>query len=87
MMVLFIYVCRCHWCLCLLSYSEQNIDIIATYSNNLGAVQSSRVKMGDLSASWVLENPVDGRQEYPKRFEVLDIQFLIIAEGNEGHID
>lgn len=43
--------------------------------------------MGDLSASWVLEIPVDGRQEHPRRFEVLDIQFLIIAEGNEGHID
>ncbi|TQD95042.1 hypothetical protein C1H46_019310 [Malus baccata] len=51
---------------------EKNIDIIATYSNNLGAMQSSRVKMGDLSASWVLENPVDGRQEHPKRFEMAE---------------
>lgn len=54
-------------------YSTQNIDIIATYSNNYGAVQSSRVKVGDLSASWVLENPIDGRHGHPKSVQVLYI--------------
>ncbi|KAM1791308.1 hypothetical protein ACFX12_035289 [Malus domestica] len=51
---------------------EKNIDIIATYSNNLGAVQISRVRMGDLSASWVLENPIDGKQEHPKSFQMVE---------------
>lgn len=54
---------------------EKNIDIIATYSNNLGAVRSSRVKMGDLSASWVLENPIDGRHDHPKSFQMVEDPF------------
>lgn len=49
-------------------------------------MQSSRVRLGDLSASWVLENPIDGKQEHPRSFQVLKIQFLIIAEGNEGQL-
>lgn len=64
----------------MLIYSTQNIDIIATYSNNYGAVRSSRVKMGDLSASWVLENPIDGRHGHPKSLQVLEI---IDVEGTE----
>lgn len=71
----------------MLIYSTQNIDIIATYSNNYGAVRSSRVKMGDLSASWVLENPIDGRHGHPKSLQVLYIRFLVIeiidVEGTE----
>ena len=51
-------------------YSTQNIDIIATYSNNYGAIQSSRVKIGDLSASWVLENPIDGGDGHQKSLQV-----------------
>ncbi|KAM4099472.1 hypothetical protein ACJW30_07G162300 [Castanea mollissima] len=38
---------------------EQDIDIIATYSDTSGAIRISRVKMRDLSASWVWENPMD----------------------------
>lgn len=37
--------------------------------------------MGDLSASWVLENPIDGRHDHPKSFQVLDIQFPFILEA------
>ncbi|KAK9944389.1 hypothetical protein M0R45_009960 [Rubus argutus] len=54
---------------------EKNIDIIATYSNNYGAVRSSRVKMGDLSASWVLENPIDGRHGHPKSLQIVEDSF------------
>ncbi|KAE8691480.1 Polygalacturonate 4-alpha-galacturonosyltransferase [Hibiscus syriacus] len=40
--------------------NEKDIDIIATYSDASGTIRTSRVKMTDLSASWVLENPIDG---------------------------
>lgn len=48
----------------------QDIDIIATYSDTSGAIRISRVKMRDLSASWVLENPNDGNHDQPKSLEV-----------------
>ncbi|KAG5248188.1 galacturonosyltransferase [Salix suchowensis] len=45
---------------------EMDINIIATYSDTSGAVRTSRVKMSDLSPSWVLENPVDKNHDQPK---------------------
>ncbi|KAL6214160.1 hypothetical protein ACLB2K_013598 [Fragaria x ananassa] len=69
---------------------EKNIDIIATYSNNYGAVQSSRVKVGDLSASWVLENPIDGRHGHPKSVQVAEDSFqsgLKVEEKTEHSKD
>nr|XP_011458092.1 PREDICTED: probable galacturonosyltransferase 3 isoform X1 [Fragaria vesca subsp. vesca] len=69
---------------------EKNIDIIATYSNNYGAVQSSRVKVGDLSASWVLENPIDGRHGHPKSVQVAEDSFqsgLKVEEKTEHSTD
>ncbi|GMJ05564.1 galacturonosyltransferase 3 [Hibiscus trionum] len=41
------------------SGDEKDIDIIATYSDASGTIRTSRVKMKDLSASWVLENPTN----------------------------
>ncbi|XP_011040799.1 PREDICTED: probable galacturonosyltransferase 3 isoform X2 [Populus euphratica] len=43
-----------------------DINIIATYSDTSGAVRTSRVKMSDLSPSWVLENPADKSHDQPK---------------------
>lgn len=45
---------------------EMDINIIATYSDTSGAVRTSRVKMRDLSPSWVLENPADKNHDQPK---------------------
>ncbi|KAL9390969.1 hypothetical protein Peur_014889 [Populus x canadensis] len=45
---------------------EMDINIIATYSDTSGAVRTSRVKMSDLSPSWVLENPADKNHDQPK---------------------
>ncbi|CAL1399314.1 unnamed protein product [Linum trigynum] len=39
--------------------NQKDIDIIASYSDPSGRMRVSRVKMKSLSASWVLENPVD----------------------------
>ncbi|XP_043713645.1 probable galacturonosyltransferase 3 [Telopea speciosissima] len=36
---------------------EEDIEIIATYSDAFGAIRTSAVKSKDLSASWVWENP------------------------------
>lgn len=54
------------------SFFIQDIDIIASYSDTSGAVRISRVKMRDLSASWVLENPIDRNHDQPKSWEVFD---------------
>ncbi|KAF2302481.1 hypothetical protein GH714_036529 [Hevea brasiliensis] len=45
---------------------EKDIDIIAAYSGTSGSIQIRRVKMKDLSASWVLQNPVDKGHDQPK---------------------
>ncbi|KAM5562765.1 putative galacturonosyltransferase 3 [Rosa sericea] len=69
---------------------EKNIDIIATYSNNYGAVQSSRVRLGDLSASWVLENPIDGRHGHPKSVQIVEDSFqsgMRVKENSEHSTD
>ncbi|MBA0675712.1 hypothetical protein Goari_017237 [Gossypium aridum] len=39
--------------------NEKDLDIIATYSDVSGTIRTCRVKMKDLSASWVLENPIN----------------------------
>lgn len=49
---------------------QQDIDIIATYSDTSGAVRIGKVKMKDLSASWVLKDPSDGNHDQPKSLEV-----------------
>ncbi|WCJ40012.1 galacturonosyltransferase 3 [Euphorbia peplus] len=50
----------------------KDIDIIATYSDTSGGVKIKRVKMKDLSASWVLENPTDRSRVHPQK----DLQTL-----------
>ncbi|TYH86046.1 hypothetical protein ES332_D01G014500v1 [Gossypium tomentosum] len=39
--------------------NEKDLDIIATYSDVSGTIRTCRVKTKDLSASWVLENPIN----------------------------
>ncbi|XP_010555175.1 PREDICTED: probable galacturonosyltransferase 3 isoform X2 [Tarenaya hassleriana] len=39
----------------------KDVSVIATYSDHYGNIRLGRVKMGDLSASWVLESPPVGR--------------------------
>lgn len=51
--------------------SIQDVDIIATYSDTFGAVRISRVKMRDLSSSWVLKNPSAGNHEQPNSVQVI----------------
>ncbi|KAG5239376.1 galacturonosyltransferase [Salix suchowensis] len=54
-------------------HSEHGMDIniIATYSDTAGAVRLSRVKMSDLSPSWVLENPADKNHDQPKVSQIM----------------
>jgi len=49
----------------------QEIDIIATYSDASGHVRLARLKMRDLSDSWIWENPTNGNTEYQKSSQVL----------------
>ncbi|KAK6253206.1 hypothetical protein QUC31_014926 [Theobroma cacao] len=58
----------------ILNDSEKDIDIIATYSDASGTVRTSRVKMKDLSASWVLENPSNGDPDNLKGPQVLKLK-------------
>lgn len=55
----------------------QDIDIIATYSDTSGAVRIGRVKMRDLSASWVWENPLDANHKKSRSSQVLLSDFDI----------
>ncbi|KAJ4829722.1 putative galacturonosyltransferase 3 [Turnera subulata] len=48
---------------------EKDLDIIATYSDTSGNVRISRVKMKNLSASWVLENPILNDHHQPQTFQ------------------
>ncbi|XP_022763765.1 probable galacturonosyltransferase 3 [Durio zibethinus] len=54
--------------------NEKDIDIIATYSDASGTIRTSRVKMKDLSASWVLENPINGDPDKLKGSKVLKLK-------------
>ncbi|XVF01620.1 hypothetical protein REPUB_Repub04eG0104300 [Reevesia pubescens] len=54
--------------------NEKDIDIIATYSDASGTIRTSRVKMKDLSASWVLENPINGDPDNLKGSQVLRLK-------------
>ncbi|XWS39685.1 hypothetical protein CRYUN_Cryun18bG0076100 [Craigia yunnanensis] len=54
--------------------NEKDIDIIATYSDASGTIRTSRVKMKDLSASWVLENPINGDLNKRKGSQVLKLK-------------
>ncbi|XP_022136111.1 probable galacturonosyltransferase 3 isoform X2 [Momordica charantia] len=44
---------------------DKDIDIIAAYSDPSGAFRLGRVKLKDLSASWVWENSMDGTHHQP----------------------
>lgn len=50
---------------------EQDIDIIATYSDTSGNIRLARMKTRDLSDSWIWENHVDGDLELQKSSETL----------------
>ncbi|XWS68341.1 hypothetical protein CRYUN_Cryun04dG0081900 [Craigia yunnanensis] len=54
--------------------NEKDIDIIATYSDVSGTIRTSRVKMKDLSASWVLENPLNRDPDKQKGSQVLKLK-------------
>ncbi|BAT77426.1 hypothetical protein LR48_Vigan04g259100 [Vigna angularis] len=54
-----------------LNPNEKDIDIIATYSDASGHVRLARLKMRDLSDSWVWENPTNGNNEYQKSSQEL----------------
>ncbi|OMO99104.1 Glycosyl transferase, family 8 [Corchorus capsularis] len=58
----------------MLSDAEKDVDIIATYSDASGNIRASRVKMKDLSASWVLENPSNGDPDKLKGPKVLKLK-------------
>lgn len=70
--------------------NEKDIDIIATYSDASGTIRTSRVKMKDLSASWVLENPINGDPDKPKGSQVLKLkdsyQASTTIEENVEHL-
>ncbi|XP_062176723.1 probable galacturonosyltransferase 3 isoform X2 [Alnus glutinosa] len=53
----------------------KDFDIIATYSDASGAVRISRVKMRDLSASWVWENRMDGNHDQPQTSQAVEDSF------------
>jgi hypothetical protein len=55
----------------------QDIDIIATYSDTSGAIRISRVKMRDLSASWVWENPMDVHHDQSMSSQVLQFELNV----------
>ncbi|KAK7310560.1 hypothetical protein RJT34_08142 [Clitoria ternatea] len=59
---------------------EKDIDIMATYSDASGHVRLARLKMRDLSDSWIWENPTN---EYQKNSPELMESFQI--EGNYKH--
>ncbi|XP_050231398.1 probable galacturonosyltransferase 3 isoform X2 [Mercurialis annua] len=54
---------------------DKDIDIIATYSDTSGSIQIRRVKMKDLSASWVLENPMTNNNGTQKASQIAEDLF------------
>ncbi|KAJ6759974.1 PATCHED FAMILY PROTEIN [Salix purpurea] len=64
---------------------HQDINIIATYSDTAGAVRLSRVKMSDLSPSWVLENPADKNHDQPKVSQRLEDSSKV-GDTHEDHV-
>ncbi|KAL5562343.1 hypothetical protein UlMin_032090 [Ulmus minor] len=71
--------------------SDQDIDVIVTYSDMSGALRLRRVKMKDLSASWVLEHPSNVNHEQPKNLErvedsVLSPEFRENDESQPGEV-
>lgn len=63
-------------------YFIQDIDIVATYSDTSGAIRLGRVKMKDLSASWMWDNPVDGNHGRQRNFQVLKCDNLLVELVN-----
>lgn len=59
-------------------YFIQDIDIVATYSDTSGAIRLGRVKMKDLSASWMWDNPIDGNHGRQRNFQVLQRNNLLV---------
>ncbi|QHO27763.1 putative galacturonosyltransferase [Arachis hypogaea] len=53
------------------SPDEKDIDIIATYSDASGHFQLARLKMRDLSDSWIWENPTNENNEHQTRSQEL----------------
>ncbi|KAG4212844.1 hypothetical protein ERO13_A01G010900v2 [Gossypium hirsutum] len=54
--------------------NEKDLDIIATYSDVSGTIRTCRVKMKDLSASWVLENPINVDKVQGSQVQVLKLK-------------
>lgn len=61
----------------------QDIDIIATYSDASGHIRQARLKMRDLSDSWIWENPTNGNNEYQKNSQVLYFDFVIFFSSGQ----
>lgn len=66
---------------------EKDIDIIATYSDASGHIRLARLKMRDLSDSWIWENPTNGNNEYQKNSQELMESFQTDSrfENNAKH--
>ncbi|XP_024031371.1 probable galacturonosyltransferase 3 [Morus notabilis] len=63
---------------------QKDIDITVTYTDTSGAVQLRRVKMKDLSASWVLENPNDVKHVQPNSLQTVKDLSLEFKEKDEN---
>ncbi|XP_042507873.1 probable galacturonosyltransferase 3 isoform X2 [Macadamia integrifolia] len=63
---------------------EEDIEIVATYSDASGAIQTSAVKSKDLSASWVWENPVKKIHDELKISQASEDLFEHEMSGSEG---
>lgn len=48
----------------------QDIDVIVTYSDASGAIRAGRVKMSQLSPSWIIESPNDRNRDMPNDSQV-----------------
>ncbi|KAF8406709.1 hypothetical protein HHK36_008801 [Tetracentron sinense] len=60
---------------------EEDIDIVATYSDASGDVQISTVKFKDLSASWVWDRNID----LPKSVQTIEDSFQLGISGSEDN--
>lgn len=55
---------------------EKDLDIVATYTDTSGNIRINTVKYGDLSDSWVWENPTDQNHDNSNDSETLKDSFL-----------
>ncbi|MCH96833.1 galacturonosyltransferase 3-like, partial [Trifolium medium] len=66
---------------------EKDVDIIATYSDVSGHIRLARLKMRDLSDSWVWESPTNANTEHQNNSQggMESLQTDSILEDNLKH--